>query len=539
MSVERGLYQFGSFIATVIPTLLARLFIKVGNGRPPRVKVSKDTSTEQERMAGCRDVVMKFAVAYGHIARECMTREELEAKIDSGISPQELTDELYRRIAAMPGVVLGVNTMNSHIEIKLPSTLRDRHCYIIGKSGSGKTNLIRNMVFQDLADGGGIGMIAPEQELITEEIMPYVPENRIDDVVYFNPSDTLSPIPFNPLFLADGEDIDLKVDDNLTIFKRLMGETQARMDEILRQSLYALMERRDATLLDIEKLLSRTDDTFRQEIIRTSDDEQTRYFFESTYPSFPKDAHLPITTRINRLVRPKMVRTLLCQPGQCFNFRNAMDEGKILLFNLSDGLIGQQTAELLGQLIVSKLQLAAMSRMDIPKAARRPFYLYMDEFQTFTGVNETSYEKMLSRARKYELCLILAHQQSGQIPKLLMREILGNVSTMIAFNISHVDATMFNQEFALDLGGKVEYIPPEEFITLKVGEAWGKIGKSVFPLKTALAPQQADFTRTKEVIDRSRKNYGLQARTNATQRVQPIKSVAAEDDFPFDTEQVF
>jgi hypothetical protein len=217
MSVERGLYQFGYFIATVIPNLLARLFIKVGNGRPPRVKVSKDTSTEQERMAGCRDVVMQFAVAYGHIARECMTREELEAKIDSGIAPQELTDELYRRIAAMPGVVLGVNTINSNIEIKLPATLRDRHCYIIGKSGSGKTNLIRNMVFQDLADGGGIGMIAPEQELLTEEIMPYVPENRIDDVVYFNPSDTLSPIPFNPLFLADGEDIDLKVDDKVLI----------------------------------------------------------------------------------------------------------------------------------------------------------------------------------------------------------------------------------------------------------------------------------------------------------------------------------
>jgi Type IV secretion-system coupling protein DNA-binding domain len=430
MSVERGLFQFGVFIATVIPNMLARFFIKMGNGTRRPVKIPQATLNEQERMAGCRDVVMQFAVAYGHIARECMTREELEAKIDSGIAPQELTDELYRRINAMPGVVLGVNTINSNIEIKLPATLRDRHCYIIGKSGSGKTNLIRNMVFQDLADGGGIGIIAPEQELLTEEIMPYIPGNRIDDVVYFNPSDTESPIPFNPLYLADGEDIDLKVDDNLTIFKRLMGETQARMDEILRQSLYALMARQNATLLDMEKLLSRTDDSFRQEIIRTTDDEQTRYFFESTYPSFPKDAHLPITTRINRLVRPKMVRTLLCQPGQCFNFRDAMDEGKILLFNLSDGLIGQQTAELLGQLIVSKLQLAAMSRMDIPKAARRPFYLYMDEFQTFTGVNETSYEKMLSRARKYELCLILAHQQTGQIPKLLMREILGNVSTM-------------------------------------------------------------------------------------------------------------
>ena len=540
MSVERVLFQFGAGVATVIPRLLARVFIKMGNSTRRPAKTPKALLTEQERMAACRDVVMHFAVAYGHIARECMSREELEAKIDSGIAPQDLSAELHSRIAAMPGVVLGVNTINSSVEIKLPAPLRDRHCYIIGKSGSGKTNLIRNMVFQDLGQGGGIGIIAPEQELLTEEIMPYIPEQRIDDVVYFNPSDTQSPIPFNPLFLADGEDIDLKVDDNLTIFKRLMGETQARMDEILRQSLYALMAREDSTLVDVEKLLSRSDDSFRQEIIRTSEDEQTRYFFESTYPSFPKDAHLPITTRINRLVRPKMVRTLLCQPGQCFNFREAMDEGKILLFNLADGLIGQQTAELLGQLIVSKLQLAAMSRMDIPKAARRPFYLYMDEFQTFTGVNETSYEKMLSRARKYELCLILAHQQSGQIPKLLMREILGNVSTMIAFNISHVDATMFNQEFALDMGGKVEYIPPEEFITLKVGEAWGKIGKSVFPLKTALAPQQPDFTRTKEVIDRSRQNYGLKARTNGvTKRVQPIKSVAAEEEFPFDTEQVF
>jgi hypothetical protein len=304
MSVERVLFQFGAGVATVIPRLLARVFIKMGNSTRRPAKTPKALLTEQERMAACRDVVMHFAVAYGHIARECMSREELEAKIDSGIAPQDLSAELHSRIAAMPGVVLGVNTINSSVEIKLPAPLRDRHCYIIGKSGSGKTNLIRNMVFQDLGQGGGIGIIAPEQELLTEEIMPYIPEQRIDDVVYFNPSDTQSPIPFNPLFLADGEDIDLKVDDNLTIFKRLMGETQARMDEILRQSLYALMAREDSTLVDVEKLLSRSDDSFRQEIIRTSEDEQTRYFFESTYPSFPKDAHLPITTRINRLVRP-------------------------------------------------------------------------------------------------------------------------------------------------------------------------------------------------------------------------------------------
>ena len=498
-------------------------------------RVSPPKQTDQERINGCRDVVLYFAKIHGHIARECMTREELEAKIDSGIKSQDLADELYRRIDATPGIVLGVHTLRPEAQIKLPESIRDRHMYIIGKSGSGKTNLIRWCVMSDLKHDNGIGVIAPEQELITEEIMPYIPENRIDDVVYFNPSDTLSPIPFNPLYLADGEDIDLKVDDNLTIFKRLMGETQARMDEILRQALYALMARPDSTLIDMEKLLSRTDDTFRQDVIRTSEDEQTRYFFESTYPSFPKDAHLPITTRINRLVRPKMVRTLLCQPGRCFNFREAMDDGKILLFNLSDGLIGQQTSELLGQLIVSKLQLAAMSRMDIPKAARRPFYLYMDEFQTFTGVNETSYEKMLSRARKYELCLILAHQQTGQLPKLLMREILGNVTTFIMFTVSHVDAVALHQEFAIAHGGEIVFVPPEEFTMLKTGHAWGKIDKSVFPLKTALAPQQADFTRTKAVIERSRSNYGYSQTRPDARRPKPV----VEEDFPFDTEQVF
>ena len=198
------------------------------------------------------------------------------------------------------------------------------------------------MLMQDIANGCGVGVLAPEAEMLTEEILPYIPEDRIDDVVYVNPADTEYPIPFNPLQLDTEENIDLRVDDNVTIFKRLMGDTGARMDEILRQTCYALLERPGSTLLDIERLLTRTDDSFRREIINTTKDEQTAYFFENTYPSYPKDAHLPITTRIGRLTRPKIVRTLLCQPHS-FNFREAMDEGKILLFNLSDGLLGEQT----------------------------------------------------------------------------------------------------------------------------------------------------------------------------------------------------
>jgi hypothetical protein len=301
-------------------------------------KAQEDEGEENRRIAGCREVVTYIATAHGYIARECMSREELEEKIDKGITPEALSNEIYTRIRMCPGIILGVNPhLNDSTEIKLPASLRDRHAYIIGKSGSGKTNIIRNMVLQDLQYGNGIGVLAPEQELLTEEILPYIPQDRIDDVVYMNPSDTDYPIPFNPLHLDEGEDIDLRVDDGVTIFKRLMGETGARMDEILRQSLYALLERKGSTLLDIERLLGRQDDTLRQEIIQTSSDPQTVHFFRDVYPSYPKDAHLPITSRIGRLVRPRAIRTLLCQPGRSFNFREAMDEGKILLFNLSDG----------------------------------------------------------------------------------------------------------------------------------------------------------------------------------------------------------
>jgi len=304
--------------------------------------------------------------------------------------------------------------------------------------------------------------------------------------------------------------------------------------------------------LSIERLLVRNDASFRQEIINTTTDEQTAYFFEKTYPSYPKDAHLPITTRIGRLVRPRIVRTLLCQPGKSFNFREAMDEGKILLFNLSDGVLGEQTSQLLGQLIVSKIQMAVMSRVDTPAAARRPFYLYLDEFQTFTGVAETSYEKILSRARKYRLGLTLAHQQTGQISNSLMQEILGNVSTIIAFTVSSADATKLCKEFVVSMGVEAEHIPDDFLLTLKVGEAWGKIGKTVFPLKTWLADQNPDPIRAKEVIERSRMNYSqpaIDVRVNRTSRIRekpgqngttPVRPVQViPDDDDMDASQVY
>ena len=473
----------------------------------------KNTSIEEEnaRLAGCREVVLQYAEALGFIARECISRDELEKLIDHGIQPNHLAWEIQRRSDRKPGVMLGhlPQPTGKGIPVKLPHSLRDRHRYIIGRSGSGKTNLIRLMALQDIRDGHGIGMLAPEQELVTEEILPYIPADRIDDVMYFTPADTVNPLPLNPLFLDDDADIDLTVDDNLTGFKRLMGETQPRMGEILGQSLYALVERPGSPLLDVDRLLSRTDDVLRKEIIRTITDEQTRYFFESTYPSFPTDAHLPIVTRINRLVRPRTVRNLLCQPGTSLHFREAMDAGKIFLFNLSDGIIGEQTSHLLGQQVVSKIQMATMSRMNTPAAKRRPFYLYLDEFQTFTGVAETFYKKMLSRARKYKLCLILAHQQTGQLTKNILAEIFGNVTTFIAFSVAYADAMRLSQHYIVHMGGQKRPLPTEEFVHQKVGEAIGKIGETVFPLRTPLVPQTPTSRLSEYIIERSARHYGL------------------------------
>ena len=195
--------------------------------------------------------------------------------------------------------------------------------------------------------------------------------------------------------------------------------------------------------------------------------------------------------------------------------------------NLSDGIIGEQTAQLLGQLIVSKIQMAIMSRADTPAAARRPFYLYLDEFQTFTGVAGASYEKILSRARKYGLSIVLAHQQTGQISVELFREILGNVSTIVAFNISSYDASRFSKEFIIeDLEREMSELPPHELLNLKTGEAYIKIGRQSFFMQTHLLPKVVNDSFVKEIIEASRLNYGMKPQPR-----QPEPPKPPQDDY--------
>lgn len=297
-------------------------------------------AAERKRIEACGQVVLSFANRMGYIARTCISKEEIGNLIDGGISPDRLAHTIGNRIDSVDGLVLGYHPGASGVDVKLTDDHRQRHIYIVGKTGSGKTNLLRNLILQDIEAGYGVGVIAPESEMLTEELLPYIPDHRIRDVIYCDPSDPNCPVSFNPLHLDEGEDLDTKVDEALTIFKRVIGNsTGHRWEEILRQALYALVAMPGATLLDIERLLDRTDAAFRTGVIRSTRDEGVRHFWRDVYSQMPKDSHLPIISRLGRFVRPQAVKQVLCRKGSSLNFRQAMDEGRIILFNLSDGIL--------------------------------------------------------------------------------------------------------------------------------------------------------------------------------------------------------
>ena len=311
-----------------------------------------------------------------------------------------------------------------------------------------------------------------------------------------------------------------------------------------------MIERPGSTLLDFELLLDRQDDALRREVVQNTADEQTRRFFEHTYPQFPKDAHFPIINRISRIVRGRYVRNCLCPPTRTplqpaevsrrlLNIRRAMDEGKILLFNLSDGVLGEAASQLIGQFIVSKFQTATMSRADSGKEERRPFYLYLDEFQNFCGIASKSYERILSRARKYRLGLVLAHQQTGQVPLELLREIFGNVSTMVSFQVSQADAAKLSKEFISQVDFAIESLPPEELLQLGVGEAYCRIGKSTFPMWVPKVDLEPDRERARAVIEHSRQAYGLPRSPRSADEKPPSASGEGDPLADLDPSEVF
>lgn len=320
----------------------------------------------------------------------------------------------------------------------MPRSDRGRHLYIIGQTGVGKSALLELLTISDVNSPYGFAVVDPHGDYAMS-ILRRIPESRVDDVIYFNPSDVDFPVAFNPMEVHDSKLKTQTASELIGVLKRMFDSWGPRLEYILRYSILALLEYPDATMLDITRIL--TDKKFRLEVLKYVTDPVVNNFwtveFASWNDKFAAEAVAPVLNKVGAFVANPVVRNIIGQPKSSFNVRKIMDERKILIVNLSRGLIGEDNASILGALMVTKIQLAAMSRADIPMEQRSPFYLYVDEFQNFAT---DSFATILSEARKYGLCLTVANQYVAQMPQEVKDAVFGNVGSMIAFRMGADDA---------------------------------------------------------------------------------------------------
>ena len=324
---------------------------------------------------------------------------------------------------------------------------RSRHVYIIGQTGAGKSGLLELMALSDVFYNQGYCIIDPHGDFAIDNLR-FVPESRVKDVVYFNPADTAFPVAFNPLEITDPSRKPNICSEVIGVLKRMFGDSWGpRLEHILRYTLLALLDRPETTLLDISRLL--TDKEFRKETLEYCKDVTVLQFWKHEFGQWNEkqvnESIAPVLNKVGAFTANPIIRNIIGQPKSSFDIRKIMDEGKILVVNLSKGLIGEDNAGILGAFLVTKVQLAAMSRSDIPDVAdRRPFYLYVDEFQNFAT---DSFAVILSEARKYGLNLTVANQYVAQMTDSVRDAVFGNVGTTISFRVSADDAPVLVKQF--------------------------------------------------------------------------------------------
>ncbi|MBI4119567.1 MAG: type IV secretion system DNA-binding domain-containing protein, partial [Parcubacteria group bacterium] len=328
---------------------------------------------------------------------------------------------------------------------------RRQHMYVVGKTGTGKTALLHNMVVQDIANGEGICVVDPHGEFV-ESLLTKIPKERVDDVIYFNPADDDFNIGFNILELPDVKYKHLVASGLMAIFTKIWSNVwSARMEYIMNNAVLALLDTPGSTLLGITRIL--VDKDFRQKIINNIKDPVVKAFWINEYEQwrdqFRNEAIAPIQNKVGQFLSTALIRNIVGQPKSTIDIFNIMNEGKILLVNVSKGRIGEDNAALLGAMIITKIQLATMERVRVPEDERVDFYLYVDEFQNFAT---DSFAGILSEARKYRLNLIIAHQYIGQlitdVSTKVRDAVFGNVGTMILFRIGAADAEFLESEFS-------------------------------------------------------------------------------------------
>jgi hypothetical protein len=332
------------------------------------------------------------------------------------------------------------NFRGTHLQFGINRIDRGRHLYIIGQTGTGKSGLLNLLTLSDVYYNQGFAVIDPHGDYAVN-ILRYVPKHRIEDVVYFNPSDRDFPIGFNPLEVTDPSMKSHISSELVGVLKRMFDSWGPRLEYILRYSILALLDYPNATMLDITRML--TEKKFRDDVVSHVQDPVVRNFWVTEFASwnekFATEAVAPILNKVGAFVANPVIRNIVGQPKSTMNIRHLMDNGKILIVNLSRGLLGEDNAAILGALMVTKIQLAAMSRADIDAVEnRRPFYLYVDEFQNFAT---DSFAVILSEARKYGLNLTVANQYTSQMEPTVRDAVFGNVGSIIGFRVGAEDAS--------------------------------------------------------------------------------------------------
>lgn len=387
----------------------------------------------------------------------------------------------------------------------MPRIDRGRHLYIIGQTGVGKSALLELLTIADIYSPYGFAVIDPHGDYALN-ILKRIPPERTKDVIYFNPADTDFPIAFNPMEVHDQKLKTHTASEIIGVLKRMFESWGPRLEYILRYSLLALLDYPDATMLDITRIL--TDKKFRNEVLEYVEDPVVRNFwtveFASWNDKFATEAVAPVLNKVGAFTANPVVRNIIGQPKSSFNIRQIMDENKILIVNLTRGLIGEDNAALLGALLVTKMQLAAMSRADIPAEQRTPFYLYVDEFQNFAT---DSFATILSEARKYGLNLTVANQYIAQMTLMVKDAVFGNVGSIIGFRMSADDARTMMKYFEPHfLEYDLVHMHNRHFaISMTID---GEKAQAFSATTLDLPPYSADFTT--DIVNSSRQQYSVE-----------------------------
>lgn len=390
---------------------------------------------------------------------------------------------------------------------------RRRHIYVVGKTGMGKTVMLENMAIQDIQIGRGVGFIDPHGEA-AERLLDFVPASRINDIIYFNPADLDFPIAFNVMERVGSEHRHLVASGLMGVFKKIWPDVwSARMEYILNNAILALLESPNTTLLGINRILA--DAEFRKKTIERCTDPVVKSFWVQEFARYTQryetEATAAIQNKVGQFISNPLIRNIVGQVKSKIDMREVMDEGKILIANISKGKIGEDNSKLLGALLITKLQLAAMSRVDIPEERRKDFFLYVDEFQNFAT---EAFVNILSEARKYRLALVLGNQYIAQLEEMtptgrstkVRDAIFGNVGTIVAFRVGAEDGEYLEKEFipeftAADLVNLAKY---NIYLKLMIDGIAGR----PFSAQTLSPFENPKKSNKEKIIKVSRERYG-------------------------------